>query len=58
MGQKIEIMVEGDPLISLQNRLHIVVCVFVCRVWRESFDKKVTCFPFRHPLETSTKPHS
>ena len=34
-----------------------MVCVFACRVWREIFDKKVDCFPFRHPLETSNKTH-
>ena len=34
----------GQPLLSLQNRLHIAVCVFACHSWREIFDEKVTCF--------------
>ena len=48
----------GDPLISLQKRLQIKVCLFERHACSESFDKKVTCFPFGNPLEPSREPHS
>ena len=48
----------GEPLIFLQNRLHILVCVFAFLMWRESFENKVTCFPFWCPLEHSNESHS